>query len=38
MIVTMKKEPVGYIAFYNKNGLHYKVKDIFFVISQIKIN
>ena len=34
----MKKEFVGYIAFYNKNGLHYKVKVIFFVISQIKIH
>ena len=38
MIVTMKKELVGCIAFYNKNGLHYKVKVIFFVISQIKIH
>ena len=34
----MKKEFVGYIAFYNKNGLHYTVKVIFFVISQIKIH
>ena len=33
----LKKSCLGYFTFYNKNGLHYQVKTIFFIISQIKI-
>jgi hypothetical protein len=33
----MKKSHIGYITFYNKNWLHYKVKVIFFFTSLIKI-
>jgi hypothetical protein len=33
----MKKELVGYFTFYNKNGLHYKVKVMFLSMWKIKI-
>ena len=29
----LKKSCLGYFTFYNKNGLHYKVKIIFLIIS-----
>jgi hypothetical protein len=34
----LKKSCLDYFTFYNKNVLHYKVKVIFFVISQRYIN
>ena len=34
----LKKSCLGYFTFYNKNVLHYKIKVIFFFISQININ
>ena len=33
----IKQACLGYLTFYNKNGIHYKVKVIFFFILQIKI-